>query len=70
MMEDAVQAAMLPHLPISSFLALMTTLDKDTRHAISGELVGRWVTASWGMELGPRDVHQWPGLGVWEGFRE
>jgi hypothetical protein len=70
MMEDAVQAAMLPHLLISSFLALMTTLEKDTRHAISGELVGRWVTASWGMELGPRDVHQWPGLGVWEGFRK
>lgn len=69
MAEENVQQALLPHLPIASFLALMTALEKETRHAISGELVGRWVTSSWGMELAPGDVLQWPGLGVWEGFR-
>ena len=68
--EEGIQAALLPHLPISSFLALMTSLEKGTRRSVSGEVVGRWVTQGWGMSLTQGDVQQWPGLGVWEGFRE
>ena len=68
--EEGIQTALLPHLPIASFLALMTSLEKGTRQSVSGEVVGRWVTQGWKMNLSQGDVQQWPGLGVWEGFRE
>jgi hypothetical protein len=68
--EEGVQAALLPHLNIPSLLALLTSVDKDARKEVSGEVVGKWVVRNWGLSIVPRDVPQWPGLGVWEGFRK
>lgn len=66
--HQRIQQALLPHLSIASFLALLGALDKHWRRSISGEIVGKWVVREWGLMLG-NDV-AWPGLGVWEGFRE
>lgn len=66
--HERIQQTLLPNLSIASFLALLGALDKRWRKCISGEVVGKWVVREWGIVLGP-DV-AWPGLGVWEGFRE
>lgn len=66
--HERIQQTLLPNLSIASFLALLGALDKRWRKCISGEIVGKWVVREWGLVLGP-DV-AWPGLGVWEGFRE
>ena len=66
--HERIQQTLLPNLSIASFLALLGALDKPWRKCISGEVVGKWVVREWGLVLGP-DV-AWPGLGVWEGFRE
>ncbi|KAJ9119252.1 hypothetical protein QFC22_003744 [Naganishia vaughanmartiniae] len=67
-MHEGVQKALLPCLSIASFLALLSAFDKRWRRCISGEMVGKWIVREWSLNLGPDVV--WPGLGVWEGFRE
>lgn len=66
--HQRIQQVLLPHLSIASFLALLGALDKRWRRSVSGEVVGRWVVREWGLTLGHGVA--WPGLGVWEGFRE
>jgi hypothetical protein len=66
--HQRIQQVLLPHLSIASFLALLGALDKRWRRSVSGEMVGRWVVREWGLTLGHGVA--WPGLGVWEGFRE
>lgn len=66
--HQRIQQCLLPHLSIASFLALLGALDKRWRRSVSGEVVGRWVVREWGLTLA--DGVGWPGLGVWEGFRE
>lgn len=69
MASREVQAALFPHMSIASFLALLAAIDKSWRKMILGETVGRWVCQSWGLSVGSGGGLNWPGLGVWEGFR-
>jgi hypothetical protein len=68
MAEETIQQALLPLLSIASFLALLGALPTDARRMISGEVVGRWVCREWRVKVENRET--WPGLQVWEGFRE
>lgn len=64
-----IQAALLPWLPINSFLSLSgsSTL---IRKQLSGELVGRWVMNEWGLSVERERGRSWPNITVWEGFRK
>lgn len=68
----SIQAALLPYLPINSFLSL-TGSSEQVRRRFTGEMVGRWVMREWGMAVakekgGEGGKGGWPNLTVWEGF--
>lgn len=64
-----VVISLLPFLNINQFLNLLAS-DNDLRKYISGEMVGRWVMREWGVTIEKERGRSWPGLTVWEGFRE
>lgn len=64
-----ITMALLPFLNINSFLNLLGS-DDELRKYISGEMVGRWVMREWGITIERERGRSWPGLTVWEGFRE
>ncbi|WRT70800.1 uncharacterized protein IL334_007799 [Kwoniella shivajii] len=64
-----IQAAILPHLSINSFLSL-TGASNIIRKRFTGESVGRWVMKEWGVEIDKAKGRTWPNLTVWEGFCE
>ena len=68
MVEETIQQALLPFMSIASFLALLEALPAGVRRTVSGEMVGRWVCREWGVAVDLTEM--WPGLQVWEGFRE
>lgn len=61
--------SLLPFLNINSFLNVLGS-DEELRKYISGEMVGRWVMREWGISVDRERGRSWPGLTVWEGFRE
>lgn len=64
-----IQSALLSHLNINTFLALMGSSER-LRKQFTGEAVGKWVLSEWGMRLGKERGRSWPNLTVWEGFLE
>lgn len=68
LVEEAIQTSLLPFFPIASFLALLGAIGPNVRRKVSGEIVGRWVCREWSLTLEGNEA--WPGLGVWEGYRE
>lgn len=64
-----VVVSLLPYLSINQFLNLLLS-DQDLRKYITGEMVGRWVMREWGVTVERERGRSWPGLTVWEGFRE
>jgi hypothetical protein len=69
LMHPRITMALLPFLNINSFLNLLGS-DDELRKYISGEMVGRWVMREWGITIERERGRSWPGLTVWEGFRE
>ena len=66
--QTSIQAALLPFLPINSFLSL-TGSSNRIRKLFTGETVGRWILKAWGFHLDAERGRSWPNLTVWEGFR-
>lgn len=69
LMHPRIAMSLLPFLNINSFLNLLGS-DDELRKYISGEMVGRWVMREWGITVERERGRSWPGLTVWEGFRE
>lgn len=64
-----ISVSLLPFLNINTFLNLLGS-DEMLRRYVSGEMVGRWVMSEWGVTVERERGRSWPGLTVWEGFRE
>lgn len=64
----AIQAVLLSHLNINTFLAL-TGSSELLRKQFTGEAIGKWVLSEWSMRLDKERGRSWPNLTVWEGFR-
>ena len=67
--HQQIQAILLSHLPINSFLSLIGASD-IIRRLFTGETVGRWVMGEWGLHPDREKGRSWPNLTVWEGFRK
>ncbi|WVW80734.1 hypothetical protein I302_102720 [Kwoniella bestiolae CBS 10118] len=69
LLHNPIQAALLSHLSINSFLSLTGSSDL-LRKRFTGEMVGRWVMKEWGVQVDREKGRSWPNLTVWEGFLE
>lgn len=69
MKHPRIVVTLLPYLNINSFLNLIGS-DNEIRKYMTGEQVGRWVMREWGVTIDRERGRSWPGLTVWEGFRE
>ncbi|WWC72674.1 uncharacterized protein I206_106638 [Kwoniella pini CBS 10737] len=69
LLHNRIQAALLSHLSINSFLSLTGASD-TIRKRFTGEAIGRWVLKEWGIQVDREKGRSWPNLTVWEGFLE
>ncbi|WVQ63611.1 uncharacterized protein L199_001764 [Kwoniella botswanensis] len=69
LLHAPIQAALLAHMSINSFLSLTGASDL-IRKRFTGEAIGRWVLGEWGVQVDREKGRSWPNLTVWEGFLE